>query len=58
MKQIRGSPVSAFYEPPEIQRYEEVGALLHTVLLAETFERENTLETFPSQSRDIMPKQF
>jgi hypothetical protein len=35
---VRGSSGSAFYEPPEIQRYEEVGAWLHTVLLAETFK--------------------
>jgi len=52
------SSVSAFYGPPEIQRYEEVGARFHTMLLAETFERENVLDTFPSQSRHLMQKQF
>jgi hypothetical protein len=55
---VRGSSVSAFYETPEIQRYDEVSAWLNIMFLAETFERENALETIPSQSRDIMPKQF
>jgi hypothetical protein len=41
------SSVSAFYGPPEIQRYEEVGACFHTMLLAEPFERENTPGSLP-----------
>lgn len=52
------SSVSAFYGPPEIQRYEEVGACFHTMLLAEPLKEKTHLEAFPSQSQHLMTKQF